>query len=128
VSTTLHAVTFDCADAAKLACFWAEVLERPVDDGATGEFAAIGLQDQPDRLPHWIFTKVPEGKTSKNRVHCDLIAADLQREVQRLVDAGATKRFEHEAGDIKWVTLLDPEGNEFDVVAGEASNEKRESA
>jgi hypothetical protein len=35
-------------DAVKLARFWAEVLERPVDDGAAGEFAAIGLQDQPD--------------------------------------------------------------------------------
>lgn len=51
-------------------------------------------------------------------MHCDLIAADLQGEVKRLVNAGATKQTEHAAGEIRWVTLLDPEGNEFDVVAG----------
>jgi len=40
-------------------------------------------------------------------------AADLEAEVARLVDLGATRgrRFE-EAGE-KWVTMLDPEGNEF---------------
>ena len=100
--------------------FCAEVFERPVDDGATEGFAAIGLQDPPDRRPHWMFVNVPEGKTAKNRVHCDLIAADLQGEVKRLVNAGATMRFEHEAGDVRWVTVSDPEGNEFDVIAEHA--------
>jgi hypothetical protein len=121
MSNALFAVTFDCADAAKLAGFWAEVLERRVDDGATDGFAAIGMQDSPDHhRPAWIFVKVPEGKTAKNRMHCDLITADLRGEVKRLVSAGATRQFEHEAGDARWVTLLDPEGNEFDVLAGQA--------
>ena len=118
MSSALYAVTFDCVDAAKLASFWAEVLERSVDDGASDAFAAIGLQDPPEGRPHWMFIKVPEGKTAKNRMHCDLIATDLQGEVMRLVNAGATKQTEHEAGEVRWVTLLDPEGNEFDVVAG----------
>ena len=33
----------DCRDAAALADFWARVLEREVDAGATEDFAAIGL-------------------------------------------------------------------------------------
>jgi len=68
MSTTLYAVTFDCTHAAELARFWAEVLERPVDDGANDESASIGLQDPPGRRPRWMFLKVPEGKTAKNRV------------------------------------------------------------
>jgi hypothetical protein len=30
------------------------------------------------------------------------------------------QRSEHEMGDVRWVTPLDPEGNEFDVVADQA--------
>jgi hypothetical protein len=117
MSVSLYAVTMDCADAAELAGFWAEALGRPVDDGATGDFAAIGLADPPERRPHWMFVKVPEGKAAKNRVHCDLIAADLPGEVKRLAALGATKIAEHEDGEARWITLLDPEGNEFDIVA-----------
>jgi hypothetical protein len=73
MSSTLCAVTFRCIHAAKLASFWAEVLERPVDDGASDEFAAIALQNPPGGRPHWMFLKVPEGKAAKNRVHCHLI-------------------------------------------------------
>jgi hypothetical protein len=91
MSITLCAVTFRHTHAAKLASFWAEVLERPVDDGASDEFAAIALQDPPGRRPHWMFLKVPEGKAAKNRVHCDLIPADLQRELKRLVNEGANQ-------------------------------------
>jgi hypothetical protein len=120
MSSTLYAVTFDCSDAAKLASFWAVVLGRQVDDGASEGFAAIGLQDPPKHRPHWMFIQVPEGKTAKNRMHCDLIAGNLQSEVKRLVDAGATEHSEHEMGNARWVTLLEPEGNEFDVVADQA--------
>jgi hypothetical protein len=118
MSNSLFAVTFDCTDAGKLAGFWAEALERPIDDGASDGFATIGTQDSSDGRLNWFFVKVPEGKTAKNRMHCDLIAADLQGEVKRLVAAGATRHSEHEFGDARWVTLLDPEGNEFDVLAG----------
>ena len=36
MSNALYAVTFDCSDAAKLAGFWAEVLERQAD-GSTSK-------------------------------------------------------------------------------------------
>jgi Glyoxalase-like domain len=48
----------------------------------------------------------------KNRVHLDLRAADIDEETARLVDLGATELARLEG----WVTLADPEGNEFDVL------------
>jgi predicted enzyme related to lactoylglutathione lyase len=119
MTTTLYAVTFDCGDAAALAGFWAGVLGRSVDDGATPEFASIGLESPASSRPHWMFVQVPEGKTAKNRMHTDLIidVADLAAETERLLGLGAVKLAEHEDGGTRWVTLADPEGNEFDVMA-----------
>jgi hypothetical protein len=59
-----------------------------------------------------IFVKVPEEKVVKNRVHLDLSAADTDAEVDRLValDARVANTFPD------WVTLTDPEGNEFCVM------------
>ncbi|MDA8316087.1 MAG: VOC family protein [Actinomycetota bacterium] len=117
MSVNLYAVTFDCADAAKLAGFWSAVLGRVVDDGATEDFAAIGPQDTPGRRPLLMFVHVPEAKAAKNRFHPDLIADDLEGEVGRLVDLGAVRKADFEEGGARWATLCDPEGNEFDVVA-----------
>jgi hypothetical protein len=114
---TISSVTLDCADAANLAEFWAGALQRSVDPGSTEDFASIGLPDPQTERPHWMFIKVPEGKTAKNRMHPDLIAADFGPEVERLLALGAVRRAEFEEGGSRWVTLADPEGNEFDVVA-----------
>jgi hypothetical protein len=113
----LHALTFDCADAAALGEFWAQALGRELDPGAGKEFASIGLQVSGRPEPHWLFAQVPEGKSAKNRVHPDLISADLEVEVERLVGLGATWKADVKLGDLRWTTLLDPEGNEFDVAA-----------
>jgi len=40
MSVSLLAVTVDCADAGKLAGFWAQVLNRATDPDATAEFAS----------------------------------------------------------------------------------------
>lgn len=113
----LHAVTFDCADAAALGEFWAQALGRELDPGAGAEFASIGLQDAGRPESRWAFAQVPEGKSVKNRMHPDLTAADLEAEVGRLVGLGATWVADIKLGDMRWTTLQDPEGNEFDVVA-----------
>lgn len=114
MSVNLFAMTFDCADAAGLAGFWSGVLERPVDDGATAEMASIAPKGDG---PHWYFMQVPEGKTAKNRVHPDLTTTDLPAEIQRIIGLGAKTAGEFDEGGFRWVTLLDPEGNEFDVLA-----------
>ena len=117
---TAYAVTFDAADALKLAQFWSQALGREVDADGNAEFASIGLSEDASRRPHLMFIKVPEAKTAKNRVHLDLITNQLDDEVHRLLTLGARRGDAHEESGATWVTLTDPEGNEFDVVEEQA--------
>ncbi|MPY92924.1 MAG: hypothetical protein GEV08_07610 [Acidimicrobiia bacterium] len=118
MNESMYAVVFDCGDAAKLAQFWSATLNKPLDGDASADFASIGLNDTASKGPGLMFNKVPEGKSGKNRVHLDLTSADLDATVQRLMELGANKGDEYSEGGSRWVTLADPEGNEFDVVAG----------
>lgn len=112
-----HANTFDAVDAAALAGFWSEALGQPVDPGDSEEFASIGMGEGDAPAGRWMFLKVPEAKTAKNRQHVDFAAVDgdLEAEVERLVALGATSHGDGEVPGVRWVTLTDPEGNEFDV-------------
>jgi predicted enzyme related to lactoylglutathione lyase len=112
MTSSLTHLTFDCADAAGLASFWAAVLGSTVDDGASGEYALVR------GAPGWMFLQVPEAKSVKNRMHADLTTDDLAAEVVRLQDLGATHVADHREAGTAWATLTDPEGNEFDLVAG----------
>jgi len=107
-------VTFDAADATALATFWSSVLDRPVDEGAT-EFATVGMTGDEPLRPAFMFIQVHEPHTGKNRIHVDLLAADWQSEVERVVGVGAIKVGEFDEYGAKWVTLADPEGNLFDI-------------
>jgi predicted enzyme related to lactoylglutathione lyase len=117
MSVTLFSVSVDCRDAGKVGDFWAEVLQRPLDPEATGDFASIGMQPGAEPGMVWMFHRVPEAKSVKNRLHVDFIAADMGEEVQRILTLGATHLGDVEEGGYRWATLADPEGNEFDVVA-----------
>jgi hypothetical protein len=110
-------MAFDCADAAVVGGFWAQALGQDLDPGAGKEFASIGLHGTSRREPRWCFVQVLEGKSAANRVHPDLVTEDLEAEVGRLIGLGATRKQETKAGSKRWATLLDPEGNEFDVIA-----------
>jgi hypothetical protein len=116
MSSTVLAVSFDAHDAQAVASFWAAVLGRAVAGGANGDNAAINA-DPAVPGSRIAFHRVPEGKTVKNRMHFDLITPDFDAEVGRLIGLGATKLNEINAGR-HWATLADPEGNEFDVIAG----------
>jgi hypothetical protein len=125
-------ITFDAAGPRSLAEFWCDVLgyvEEPPPPGFdTWEAAldAFGIdRSDPDRAfaivdpegvgPRVFFLKVPEGKTAKNRVHLDVrVARDEQRRrADELVASGATFVAEFDEPEGHWITLLDPEGNEF---------------
>ena len=57
-------------------------------------------------------------KTGKNRLHLDLappVHGDQQAEVERIVALGAT-RADIGQGDVSWVVLADPDGQEFCVL------------
>jgi hypothetical protein len=64
-----------------------------------------------------LFQVVPEPKTVKNRVHLDLhVGAERRAEVvDRLLAAGGQVLWEGQQGPNTWVTMADPEGNEFCV-------------
>jgi hypothetical protein len=134
-------VAIDCAAPHELADWWAEALgwqveaqdeafiRRMIEAGhATEEQtarhrgalvwkdgAAINSPD-PGR-PRVLFQFVPEAKTVKNRMHFDVrVGADRQAaEVARLKGLGATELWRASQGPHAWVTMADPEGNEFCV-------------
>lgn len=60
---------------------------------------------------------MPEPKTVKNRVHLDLHIGPQRRQevVERLAGLGGTVLGEHDERGSSWVTMADPEGNEFCV-------------
>lgn len=134
-------ITFDCADPAALAAFWAEALGyrlQPPPDGFDSWDAALeALGVPPDQRnsrsaivaeghPRIFFQQVPEGKTVKNRVHLDVRVATglqgdermaaLEAEAERLGALGATRAYRVEPAppmEFGFITLRDPEGNEF---------------
>ncbi|MBF6173392.1 VOC family protein [Nocardia blacklockiae] len=136
-------ITFDCADPAALAAFWAEAmgyrLQAPPPGFETWDQAldamgvpperrndASGLVDPEGVGPQLFFQRVPEGKQAKNRVHLDVRAAPelrgdermaaLEKEADRLVGFGATRLERHEPAPplgYGHIVMADPEGNEF---------------
>ncbi|MGH3459245.1 VOC family protein [Aeromicrobium sp.] len=57
-------------------------------------------------------------KTGKNRLHLDIappVDGDQQAEVDRLVSLGAS-RIDIGQGEVSWVVMADPDGNEFCVL------------
>jgi Glyoxalase-like domain len=114
MTTTLLGISYDAEDAATAATFWAAALGREVAPGASDESASIPPSEDPASGPLLMFHKVPEGKTTKNRLHLDLITANFDEELSRLQQLGATTVATFEA----WTTLQDPEGNEFDLIHG----------
>ncbi|HEX2050418.1 MAG TPA: VOC family protein [Actinomycetota bacterium] len=125
----IRALTFDASHPRTVADFWAAALGyevAPYTDEEISRLRALGVDDvrddpsvlvrPPGDGPVMFFTKVPEGKTVKNRLHLDLAPdGDLQVEVERLVRLGAhvVARFEEEHG--ARAVMRDPEGNEFCV-------------
>ena len=108
----LFNVTFDARNAAALARFWSEVVERPVDIEANEFFARIAGDEA---VPNLLFIQVPEPKAGKNRVHVDLDADDLGAARERLLRLGAEFVHEKDEYGLQWLTFRDPEGNEFCV-------------
>ena len=124
MSLRVAAVTIDCEDALALARFWSAALERPIDPGGSVEFASIGMREHRDLDgwsisdadgPTWLFTRVPEPKVAKNRMHVDLAALEHESAVTRLVELGARRVMDMDEWGYRWTVLQDPEGNELCV-------------
>jgi hypothetical protein len=111
MAISVFALSFDGTDVGRLARFWAEVLDHPVQPGATDTLAVI---DAPGlRL---MFHQVPEGKIVKNRLHVDLGASHYDLDTSRLLELGAVQLRNMQQDGRRWRTFADPEGNEFDLI------------
>ena len=136
-------ITFDCADPAALAAFWAEALGYQLQGPPVGfesweqALEAMGVPadrrndasavvDTDGSGPRLFFQRVPEGKQGKNRVHLDVRAAPglegearmaaLESEAERLAGHGATRLGRHDPAPplgAGHLVMADPEGNEF---------------
>lgn len=115
---TIANIALDCNDVLKVASFWSAVLERPLDNGSSTEFASIGGADGARHEPAWYFNKVPETKRSKNRLHLDLVNPDPSA-VDKLMGLGAivVSQEQLRGQHHHWTVMQDPEGNEFCVAA-----------
>jgi predicted enzyme related to lactoylglutathione lyase len=101
-------LVLDASDASVALEFWSSVLGLvPEQDAEGGDGVMRGAQ--PGQTL-WV-NAVPEPKTTKNRVHLDLVRDDLDR----LVDLGARVTMTPDQTGGSWSVLVDPEGNEFCV-------------
>jgi hypothetical protein len=115
VPSVIKTVSFDAADALVLARFWAAAVGSDVDEESTADKAFVEAAGWGG--PNIWFSRVPEPKTAKNRMHLDLRAPGaLEDEVTRLerLGASAVRHFGHHT------IMQDPEGNEFCVEQGPA--------
>jgi len=117
ITDRLYELGLDTGDSAedshRIASWWADLLGAHLVDDDRG-YSYI------DRIPgapfeSIDFAPVPEPKTVKNRIHIDVVTAD----VDSLVAAGATvlrapgDPATGDGPDIGWTVLADPDGNEF---------------
>jgi hypothetical protein len=105
-------IVVDARDPVALGRWWNEALRWIIVNDDPAEFE---IRPHADRLPGLIFEPVDEPKQGKNRLHLDVRPDDQDTEVDRLIALGAS-RVDIGQGDVSWVVLSDPEGNEFCVL------------
>jgi len=111
MALVISQLAVDAIDPAAQARWWQDVLGGTVDDDDPDEVAVTFDSE----LPELLFLRVPETKTVKNRLHLDVRppdGSDQATELDRLLALGA-RRVDIGQGEVSWVVLADPEGNEF---------------
>jgi predicted enzyme related to lactoylglutathione lyase len=113
-------MVIDAADPSALAAFWAAALgwEVAADEPDEVVVEPVGLSYPSAAALPLVFVPVQEPQTGKNRLHLDLSTTSLQdqaAEVERVLGLGA-RPADIGQGDVPWVVLADPEGNEFCVL------------
>ena len=108
-------IIIDCADPETLADFWAEALGYR----KAGLFEPYFVLLPPvPAHPPVALQRVAEPKTTKARIHFDLRVDDIEAEAQRLERLGARRIDIGQGESPGWITMADPQGNEFCVCPG----------
>jgi len=130
MTSRISHTSMDCANAYELSEWWKQVLgyiDVPGDPNEPGhDECMIQTSDGSD---YRLFIEVPEPKQAKNRIHFDLRPTDRTQaeEVERLLSIGATQVADHRGiygPGSGWVTLADPEGNEFCILKSDAERQQ----
>jgi predicted enzyme related to lactoylglutathione lyase len=106
-----------CDGTREVGYFWSAALGWPLVWDQDDE-TAIRAPDGTGPLITWGGPPLAP-KVGKNRLHLDIAppeGGDQQAEVDRLVALGAT-RIDIGQGDVSWVVMADPDGNEFCVLS-----------
>jgi predicted enzyme related to lactoylglutathione lyase len=121
MSLGLETISIDAHDPERIAKFWSEVLDYSTtydskDDPESNEpERVIELTPKDGSTTTILIIEVHDEKKTKNRVHFDLRPDDQAAEVARVEALGA-RRVDIGQGDVSWVVLADPEGNEFCIL------------
>lgn len=106
-------ISLDCNDLDAQEAFWTAALGY--EEAGRAE-QHVSLRPTTGTGPLLFLNLVPESKTVKNRMHLDWDVPDKESEATRLEALGARRLHEGEIpGVCEWVTMQDPEGNEFCV-------------
>ena len=121
VTSRISHTSVDARDSYAQSVWWAQVLDwtEDPDDPNLPEHEECLIMSR-DRAQLLLFIRVPDDKVVKNRLHLDLRPVDGSREdeVDRLVALGARQLGDFRRPDgTGWITLADPEGNEFCVLS-----------
>ncbi|HUJ08093.1 MAG TPA: VOC family protein [Streptosporangiaceae bacterium] len=134
-------VTIDAAEPHPLAAWWAQTLGwavEPQDEDFIRRMIAEGYATEAETMtyngslvwssgaainhpeggrPRVLFQQVPEAKSGKNRLHLDVRVGEenVDAAVAELTARGATYLHKANQGPHWWITMADPEGNEFCV-------------
>ena len=106
----LEQIALDCGDPTALGRFWSELLGGEATDEVDGD---VVVRFGGGEL---LLMVDPNRKSVKNRLHLDLRPDNQGAEVARAERLGAT-RIDLGQGDVSWVVLADPEGNEFCILS-----------
>ena len=111
-------VALDVHDVTVQARFWSQALGLRAELRDDGAGMLYPPESAPLSVPTVYLQPVTEPKQEKLRLHLDLRPedGDVEREVTRLLDLGATRADVGQRGDEGFTVLADPEGNEFCVL------------
>ena len=121
-------VVIDCADLDRAATFWSAVLGYADTGGESITYRSLVPAD--GFGVEILLQRTQDEKLGKNRLHLDLRTRDLDVEVGRAIELGATMQtiVPIEEGGWTWHILEDPDGNEFCVLQPPADYWPQEKA
>lgn len=113
-------IQIDCADPEHLATFWSHVLGVEIDSPPLGNPPHyIGLVPATPLEPVVTFQRVPEPKSTKNRLHFDIAVDEVDAATRHIESLGGRRLPSPDFSEygFHWRVMEDPEGNEFCLIS-----------